>query len=67
MWSNIAQKEAVPFVRQLFAPMTNAGILPKLDHRRFQSIQNTVGGFHVVVGDVVPDIDDIPFALGVST
>src|ERR1035441_10015801 len=53
------QKEPVPLVGQFVAPMAHAGVLRQLDHGVVQRVNNPIGSFDVVVGDVIPDVVDI--------
>jgi hypothetical protein len=49
----------VPLVGQFVAPMADAGVLCQLEHGVVQRVNDPIGSFDVVVGDVIPDVVDI--------
>src|ERR1035441_9570550 len=55
----IDQQKSVPLVGKVFALVADARIFRQLDDRGFQSIENSVGSFDVVVGNVVSDVVEI--------
>ena len=49
----------MPLVGKVFALVADARIFRQLDDHGFQSIENSVGSFDVVVGNVVSDVVEI--------
>ena len=49
----------MPLVGQFVAPMADAGVLCQLEHGVVQRVNDPIGSFDVVVGDVIPDVVDI--------